>query len=108
MAKLFVFIGPLLLGLVLWMLLDRHERRRAAAGLSRHSGKRLAVIAFGLLLSAFALVFAVLLSFTMAGRPDGPSSGIGFVVAYAGPPLAAGVVICWLSMRRKASIPRKP
>lgn len=92
--------GLVLLGIVLWFLLDRHEQRRAAAGLPRHSGLRLIFAAAGGLLFLFAggcsLVFA------MSMKPTGEQYVTWEAISIlGGPPLLVGLVVWWLAMRRK-------
>jgi hypothetical protein len=109
MAALFVGVAPAILGFVLWKLLDRHERRGVAAGFSRHSGKRLAAAAFGLLLALFSVALAAALGFALPVRPDLPgAAAAAFVASFTVPPLVIGLAIFGLSMRRKAAIPPSP
>jgi len=97
----FIILGLLLLTAALWMLLERHETRRAAAGKSRHSGFRLLIAAIGILTVLFSGAIALLFFselHTSGGKQivDGP-----VVLLICGPPLAIGLLIWWLAMRRK-------
>lgn len=94
MSRLLV-IALVVLGAVLWLLLDRHERRRAANGKLRHSGLRLIPAAAALLTMLFAAGFALLLLTSSADAAPG-------VIVIAGPPFLAGLFIWWLAMRRKS------
>ncbi len=93
-----LIIVPLILGVVLWVLLDRHEKRREAAGLPRHGGLRLVFAAAALLTVLFsggcALLFLI--------NQDGQYVTWEAVAVLAGPPFAVGLLVCWLAMRRKA------
>jgi predicted PurR-regulated permease PerM len=92
-----VIVGPLLLGAVLWLLLDRHERRRAEDGLPRHSPLRLVFASAGLLLLLFAGGCGALFAANMDNMyVTWQSIGI-----FAGPPLAVGALVAWLALRRK-------
>ena len=91
-------IVPVILGVVLWVLLDRHEKRRVAAGLPRHGGLRLVFAATALLTVLFsggcALLFLI--------NQDGLYVTWEVVAIIAGPPFAVGLLVWWLAMRRKA------
>ena len=88
--------GLLVLGAVLWFLLERHEARRAAGGLPRHSTLRLIFGAAALLTILFSggcgLLFLV--------NQDGSYVTWEAVAVLAGPPLVVGVFVWWLAMRR--------
>ena len=90
--------GPLLLGAVLWFLLDRHEKRRAAAGLARRSGLRLIFAAAGLL----AFLFAGGCSLLFLANRDGTYVTLPAIATLGGPPFVIGLFVWWLAMRRKA------
>jgi hypothetical protein len=98
MPAAIIIIGALVLLGVLWWLLDRHERRRAASGLPRHSGLRVLVAACGLLTMLFAGGCAVL----FLANKDGVYVTWQAVALFAGPPFLAGLLAGWLSLRRKA------
>lgn len=89
-------MGLLLLGAVLWWLLDRHEARRATAGQPRHGTLRLIFAAVALLTILFSggcgLLFLV--------NADGQYVTWETVAVIAGPPFAAGLLVWWLAMRR--------
>ena len=92
--------GPLLLGLVLWVLLDRHEKRRETSGLPRHSGLRLIFAAAGLLTFLFAGGCSLLFALSM--RPTGEQYVTWEAIAtLGGPPVLVGLLVWWLAMRRK-------
>ena len=88
--------GLLALGALLWWLLDRHEKRRAAAGQPRHSALRLIFAAAALLTILFSGGCALL--FLIA--QDGLYVTWQAVGVIAGPPLAVGLLVWWLAMRR--------
>ncbi len=93
MAPLAVLIlGLLGLGAVLWLVLERHEGRRAARGLPRHGRWRIAVAAAALLAALFAAMTAFL-AISSAAR-------IGMAAALGLPPFLAGLIVCYLAMRR--------
>lgn len=94
----FMILGLLALGAVLWWLLDRHEGRRAGAGLPRHSGLRIAFAAAALLTMLFSGGCALLFAINM----DGIYVSIPSILIFGGPPFAVGLLVWWLSMRRKA------
>ena len=91
-------LGALALGAVLWWLLDRHEKRRAAAGKPRHSALRLVFGAAALLTILFSggcgLLFLI--------NQDGLYVTWQAVSVIAGIPFAVGLLVWWLVMRRKA------
>lgn len=91
-----LILGALLLGAVLWWLLDRHEKRRAAAGQPRHSGLRLVFAAAALLTLLFTGGCALLFAINM----DGLYVTWQAISVLAGPPFAVGLLIWWLVMRR--------
>ncbi len=88
--------GALALGAVLWWLLDRHEKRRAAAGKPRHSALRLVFGAAALLTILFSggcgLLFLI--------SQDGLYVTWEAVSVIAGTPFAVGLLVWWLVMRR--------
>lgn len=89
-------LGLLLLGAVLWVLLDRHEKRRLAAGLPRHSGLRLVFAAAALL----TVLFSGGCGLIFLANMDGQYVTWQAVSVLAGPPLAIGAIVAWLSLRR--------
>ncbi|WP_373503072.1 hypothetical protein [Aestuariivirga sp.] len=93
--------GLLVLGGVLWFLLERHEARRAAAGLPRHSTLRLIFGAAALLTMLFSGGCGLLFLANM----DGQYVNWQMVAILAGPPLAVGFFVWWLAMRRSRPEP---
>ena len=91
-----LILGALALGALLWWLLNRHEKRRAAAGKPRHSALRLVFGAAALLTILFSggcgLLFLI--------NQDGLYVTWQAVAVIAGPPLAVGLLMWWLAMRR--------
>ena len=89
---------------VAWFLLDRREDRRRAAGLSGHGGIRLMFAAAAMLLMIFSGGCSAI--FLWGWIADGaPSSGYvtwEAIAVLGGPPFAAGLIVWWLSMRRKS------
>ena len=96
-----LIVGLIFLGAVLWGLLERHERRRAQAGLPRHSGLRLIFAAAALLTALFSGGCGVLFLANM----DGTYVTLPTVLIFAGPPFLVGLLIWWLAIRRKPAIP---
>lgn len=85
-GPLAVFVlGLLFLGALLWLWLERHERRRAAGGLPRHG--RLAIAAAAMLMALFAAMTGLI-----AYSPAALALGL--------PLVAVGLVVWWLAMRR--------
>jgi hypothetical protein len=95
-----LIVGLLFLWMVLWVMLVRHERRRARKGLSRHGALRMLIAAAALLTVLFILGSATLL-FTMHGsllqqiRWD-------VVRLYVGSPFLVALIVLWFTMRRSA------
>ena len=91
-----LILATLALGAVLYWLLDRHEQRRAVAGKPRHSALRLVFGAAALLTILFSggcgLLFLI--------NQDGLYVTWQAVGIIAGPPLAVGLLVWWLAMRR--------
>ena len=89
---------------VVWFLLERRESRRRAAGLAGHGGIRLIFAATGLLLMLFSggcsAVF--LWGWIAEGAPASGYVTWQAIASLGGPPFAAGLIIWWLSMRRKS------
>lgn len=94
--SILVILGPLMLGAVLWLLLDRHERRRADRGLPRHAGLRLIAASFGLLLALFAGGCGALFGF----NADGKYVDVTTVAIFTAPALLLGGSVFWLAMAR--------
>ena len=86
----------LTLGAVLFWLLSRHEKRRAAAGQPRHSVLRIVFGAAALLTMLFSGGCGLLFLF------DQNSQYVTWeaVAIIAGPPFAIGLLVWWLAMRR--------
>jgi len=103
MAELIVLLGPVVLGFVLWKLLDRHEARRAAAGLPRHSRGRLAVAASGAMLALLSAGFGLILVLIFGNWPGAnhPQNPAQTAAIFAVPPFVLGAAVCGLAMRRK-------
>lgn len=93
-----LILGILGLGGVLWWLLDRHEKRRAAAGKARHSALRLFFAALGLL----TILFAGGCSLLFLANMDGTYVTSEAILLLGGSPLAMGLLVWWLAMRRKS------
>jgi hypothetical protein len=96
-----MILGLVLLGIVIFVLLDRHEKRRLAAGSPRHSGLRLAFGTFALLTMLFAGGCSLLFAINM----DGTYVTLPAIMVLGGPPFAVGLFVWWLSMRRKPANP---
>lgn len=93
-----LILGVVLLGAVLWWLLDRHEKRRVLAGKPRHSALRLIFGAAALLVVLFSggcgLLFLI--------NADGLYVTWEAVSVIAGIPFAVGLAVWWLVMRRSS------
>lgn len=91
-----VILVLLVLGCVLYWLLDRHETRRMNAGQPRHSVLRIVFGAAALLTMLFSggcgLLFLI--------NQDGLYVTWEAVAVLAGPPFAIGLLVWWLAMRR--------
>lgn len=94
--SILAILGPLMLGAVLWLLLDRHERRRADRGLPRHAGLRLIAASFGLLLALFAGGCGALFGLNADGKYVDATS----VAIFTAPALLLGGSVFWLAMAR--------
>lgn len=97
---------PLIAGLVglaavLWFLLERHENRRAAAGLPRHGGIRLVIAAVALLV----LLFSGGCSLLFLINQDGAYVTWEAVAVLGGIPFAVALAIWWIAMRRQQAAP---
>lgn len=91
-------LGLFFLWMVLWMMMLRHERRRAVAGKARHGAFRLLIAAAALLVMLFLGGCAVLLlSAHPAALQSMNWSVLGF---YFGLPFIAAAIAFWLTMRR--------
>ena len=97
MIVVWLVSGLVLLGAVLWWLLDRHEAKRGLAGQPRHSGLRLIFAAVALLAILFSGGCALLFAINM----DGLYVTWQAISVLAGPPFAIGLLIWWLAMRRR-------
>ena len=83
-----MILGLVLLGVVLWWLLDRHENRRAAAGEQRRSGLRLAFAAAALLTMLFAGGCSLLFGINADGQYVTPETVLILVAGHAKGPRA--------------------
>ena len=89
-------------GLV-WYVLERRESKRRAAGLPGHGGIRLVFAAAAMLLMVFAGGCSAIFLFGWLAE-GAPSTGYvtwEAVAVLGGPPFALGLLVWWLSMRRK-------
>jgi cyanate permease len=93
-----LILGLLALGALLWWLLDRHEKRRAAAGKARHSGLRLIFAAAALLV----MLFSGGCSLLFLAHMDGAYVTLPAILVIGGPPFLAGLLVWWLAIRRKS------
>lgn len=98
MATLLVF-GLVGLAGVLWVLMERHERRRAAAGLPRLSALRLVFAAAAML----TLLFSGGCGLLFLANQDSQYVTGEAVAVIAGPPLAFGAALAWLMLNRSES-----
>ena len=96
-----LILGVILLGWLLWWLLDRHEKRRVASGKLRHSAFRLIFASAALLTMVFSGGCGLLFLINM----DGLYVTWETVAVLAGPPLAVGLLVWWLAMRRRKPEP---
>ena len=95
-----LFAGTVFLGWVLWLLLERHERRRALNGKARHSGVRL-VLAAGALLAMLTIgVLSLLLLLSISDNPG--ARAMAAVLVIGGPLFLIALLVWWLAMRRSA------
>jgi len=86
-------LGLVVLGAVLWWLLERHESRRAVNGKPRHSSVRLIPAAAALLAMLFSAGFTLLLLTSSADAVPG-------VLIVGVPPFLGALLAWWLLMRR--------
>ena len=93
---LLLIAGLILVGATVWFLLERHENRREAAGLPRHSTLRLIFGTAALLTMLFSGGCGLL----FLANQDGMYVTWQSVGIIAGPPLAVGFLVWWLAMRR--------
>ncbi len=93
-----IVVGLLGLGAVVWVLLDRHEARRAANGKPRHSALRLIFGAAALMIMLFSGGCGLL--FLTAGQSQ--YVDVAAVAIFTLPPLLVGLLIWWLAMRRES------
>lgn len=91
-----LILGVLLLGWLLFWLLDRHEKRRVEAGKPRHSALRLIFGAAALLIILFSGGCGLL----FLANADGLYVTWEAVSVIAGTPFAVGLLVWWLVMRR--------
>lgn len=91
-----MILGLVLLGVLLWWLLDRHESRRAAVGQPRRSGPRLVFAAAALL----TMLFSGGCSLLFGLNADGLYVTWVSVLLFGGPPFLIGLLVWWLAMRR--------
>jgi hypothetical protein len=92
-------LGIVALGVVLWFLLERHEKRRAANGKPRHSALRLIFAAAALLVMLFSGGCGLLFLANM----DGQYVTWQVIAILSGPPFAIALLVWWLATRRKAA-----
>ena len=90
--------GILFLGAVLWLLLERHEKRRAANGKSRHSRLRLILAAAALLAMMSIGALSLLLLLSISGNSGTPA--VPATLITGGPLFLIGFLVWWLAMRR--------
>ncbi len=101
MTALF-FIGLLLPGGLLWLLLERHEKRRVARGLPRHSAVRLILAAAALLTMLFSGGCSLLILAPLFGQTSGEQYvNLPLILMFGGPPFLVGFLVLWLAMRRR-------
>ena len=91
-----LILGVLLLGWLLFWLLDRHEKRRVEAGKPRLSALRLIFGAAALLVILFSGGCGLL----FLANADGLYVTWEAVSVIAGIPFAVGLLVWWLVMRR--------
>lgn len=97
-----MIFGLLLMGFVLWFLLDRHEKRREARGLPRHSVVRLILAAAALLTMLFSGGCSLLILASLIGQTSGEQYvNLPLVLMFGGPPFLVGLLVWWLAMWRK-------
>jgi hypothetical protein len=101
MEPVYLIVGLGALGAILWLLLDRHERRREAAGQPRHSALRLIFGAAALLIMLFSGGCGLLFLANM----DGQYVTWGVVAMFAVPPFVVGAVVWLIAMRRQTPAP---
>ena len=90
-------LGLVFLGLVLWFLLERHEKRRAVAGRPRHSALRLVFAAAGLLVMLLSAGCALIIGTSL----NGFFPNMALLLIFAAGPFLAGLAFWWLAMRRR-------
>jgi hypothetical protein len=88
--------------LLLWYLLDWREKKRAAAGLPRHSLVRLFFATVAILTTLFSGGCGAIFlgSWISDGMRSNDYVGWEIISVLSGPPLIIGILIWWLSMRR--------
>lgn len=91
----------LVLGFVIYWLLDRHEKRRAANGKNRHSGLRLFFASVGLLLLLFSGGCSLLFAF----NADGIYVRWETISIIGGPFIVVGFIVWLVASRRRADAP---
>ncbi|MCB1434058.1 MAG: hypothetical protein KDK75_16635 [Alphaproteobacteria bacterium] len=101
MGPISLLVGLGFLGAIIWLLLDRHERRRATNGQPRHSTLRLIFGAAALLTMLFSGGCGLLFLANM----DGQYVTWQVIATLAGPPFVIGLLVWWLAMRRGTEPP---
>lgn len=104
MGALSLVVGAGFLVAIIWLLLDRHERRREANGLPRHSTLRLIFGAVALLTMLFSGGCGLLFLANM----DGQYVTLGMVAMFALPPFVIGLVVWLIAMQRRSASTGEP
>ncbi len=97
-----LIFGLLFLWLVLWVMLIRRERRRAAKGLPRHGALRLLFAAAALLFIMFILGSALLLVSAHGALVQ--QIGWDVIRVYVITPLVVAVAVAWFALRRASPV----
>jgi heme A synthase len=95
-----LFAGIVFLGWVLWLLLERHERRRANNRKTRHSGFRLALAAGALLAMLTIGVLSLLLLMSVPGNPSAHAAAAVLIIC--APLFLVALLVWWVAMRRES------
>jgi Na+/H+ antiporter NhaC len=87
---------------VIWFILDKREQSRLAAGKPRHSPLRLIFAAAAILTVLFSGGCGALFlgSWIVNGMKSSDYVGWEIIAVLSLPPLAVGIFVWWLSMRR--------